>query len=212
VGAVNQALDLGLLTYMLDRAAPVYGRTKLQKTIFLSELKLRERDLVGPHFVFIRWDKGPFSQDLWTAYDLLARKGFAYSATYSLTKRGRELSELVAELKRADENREFFKILDATLKYCRPKSGEQLIELVYDMEVTPESSFMKMKIRDIPREEVIIAPPDRTSLVIAHDLEKLILEEIEISEDDIQRALKDDVPEMERALVERAMNAGQRSS
>lgn len=208
----RKAVDLGLLAYILDRAAPFYGRAKLQKTTFLSELSLREKNLVGPHFEFYRWKNGPFSQELWGAYDLLAAKGFAYSSEPGLTRRGHELSELVAELKRAQENRAFFEVLDSALKYCQPKDGSALIEAVYDMDVRPQFSTKKMKVRDMPLNTKIIVLPNKTTLKIAHDLEKLILEELEISEEDIQIAIEKDLPAMERQIVARAMTLGPRSS
>ncbi len=209
----DRAIDLALLTYILKGAAPFFGRTKLQKTTFLSELSLRDKHLVGTRFEFYRWNNGPFSQQLWAAYNLLHAKGFAHTCVEpGLTQRGRELSELVSELKREDENRIFFKILDSTLEHCKQKTGEQLLNAVYEMEVRPEFSTKKMKVRDIPKNVKIIVPPDKASLKVAHDLERLILEELEISEEDIQTAIKKDLPEMERQLVARAMTSGQQSS
>jgi uncharacterized protein YwgA len=209
----RKALDLGLLAYILDRAAPFPGRTKLQKTTFLSELSLREKNLVGPHFEFYRWNNGPFSQQLWGAYDLLTAKGFTtHPAEPGLTQRGRELSELVAELKRAQENRRFFEILDSTLRECKSKNGKQLLDAVYEMEVRPEHSSKRMRVRDIPVNTKIIVPPNKTSLKIAYDLEQLILEELEISEEDIQTATEKGLPEMEKQLVTRALTLGQQSS
>jgi len=200
----DRAIDLALLAYILKGAAPFYGRTKLQKTTFLSELSLRDRHLVGPRFEFYRWNNGPFSQQLWAAYDLLHTKGFAHAPVEpGLTRRGRELSELVTELKREDENRAFFRILDSVLEQCKHKTGEQLLNDVYEMEVRPESSGKKMKVRDIPKNVKIIVPPNQTSLKVAHDLEKLILQELEITEEGIRRAEEKELPALVAGFLRR---------
>jgi uncharacterized protein YwgA len=200
----KKAVDLGLLAYILDRAAPFYGRTKLQKTTFLSELKLREENLVGPHFEFYRWLNGPFSQELWAAYELLADRGFAHHPDQpGLTQRGRELAELVSELRKFHSNVKFFDLLDSTLAYCQHRNGEQLLKMVYGLKVRPEHSQTAVKIEDMPMNTIIIAPPQRFSIEMSADLQKLIVAELEITEEDIRRAERESLPKMVEGFLRR---------
>lgn len=208
----QRAIDLALLTYIMERGKTYYGRIKLQKTTFLAELKLRDNDLVGTHFRFYRWNKGPFSKELWSAVDLLSAKGFVHKGAPSLTRRGQELMEFVLELKRASENRKFFAVLDEALSFCGPKNGGDLMDAVYDMQVWVENSNTETKIRDILVGTDILVPPNTVSLEIAHDLERLLLEELEISETDIKAATERAMPQMEKQLVTCAMNAAPQSS
>ena len=199
-----RAIDLGLLAYILEGAAPFYGRTKLQKATFLSELNLRENKLIGPHFKFYRWNNGPFSHELLSAYEFLAHRGFAYYPDQpALTRRGHELAALFAELRKLHENRKFFELLDATLEYCKRRTGEQLMKIVYEMEVRPESTGEKIKVEDMPQRLVIIKPPSVSSLKMTHDFEKLILQELEVTEEGIRKAEKEEVPNLVEAFLRR---------
>jgi len=208
VADYQNSVDLALLAYILKGAHPVTGKIKLQKTGFFSEFHLRERGLVGPHFSFIRYQRGPFSAGLDQAASTLARHGFTHSTKFELTTRGNELSELVAELKRIPENRKFFQILDATLDHCKSRNGDQLMEEAYDLKVQPVGSPEKKKIRDVAQNAVLIAPRAKTSLVMPADLKKLIEEDLLISEDDVQTAQREELPKMEERFLRRLIESG----
>jgi len=208
----QNSLDLALLAYILRGAFPVTGKIKLQKTGFFSEFRLKERGLVGPHFRFIRYHRGPFSGDLEQAGSALAQHGFTHSTKFELTKRGQELSDLIAELKRLPENRVFFRTLDATLEHCKNRNGDQLMEDAYNLEMFAEGDSEKRKIRDIPLNTVLIAPPDRSSLVVPVDLKKLIDNDLLISEEDVRRAEKKDLPKAEEEYLRRLIGSDRRSA
>jgi len=109
---------------MIDRAAPVWGRTKVQKTSFFAELELQKVDAVASTFPFKRYLKGPWSQEAWNALDYLTEAGFLRDEDYGPTDRGLFLIDLVETLR--EDNQETFKILDGALRRCKARSGAQL--------------------------------------------------------------------------------------
>ena len=112
----DKLLDAPLLLYILKEAAPFHGRTKLQKTTFLVEHRLKEQGLVGPHFSFIRYTNGPFSGQLWNTFDELAEAGFLSKTTFEPTQRGLFLVDLIIpSLRDYDDNQAVFKTMDQVL-------------------------------------------------------------------------------------------------
>lgn len=199
-------LDLGLLTYILKNASPLYGRTKIQKTVFLSEVRLKEHELVGPHFRFFRYNNGPFSRELLDACDVLSARGFMYRQLLSVTPRGDLLASFINELKKEPKNHDFFRILDRVLNECRPQSGERLMETVYSLEIQPEGKSYTAKIRDIPIGVDLIVPRGRDSLYIPDDIGWMIQEELKLTDKEIQQ-VRNDWPDWGRAPVRRLRNA-----
>jgi len=202
----DRALDLALLAYILKHSAPFYGRTKLQKTTFLVELGLREHHLIGPRFRFYRHDHGPFSKDLLDAYELLEHRGIAAHDAPGLTRRGKLLADFVEALKDEPGNRVVFEQIDPILEKCRPLNGSELKERLYETPVRPERGSAKMKVRDIPPGTDIVAPKGAHSLKVPDDLKRLILEELELTDEQIEQAEKD-WPQTERRVLNRLRDA-----
>jgi hypothetical protein len=197
----DKGLDAALLLYIVKGAAPIYGRTKLQKTTFLVELRLKESDRVGPHFRFIRYVNGPFSGQLWNLFDELAEAGFVSKTTFELTDRGRFLIDLVIpELHRHPKNRAALKIMDDVIGWCRPRHGAGLIKYVYQLEVVPdEMPGERMKVEDVPFGSEIIHPPPG-GLKLSPDTQLLLKEELELTDKDLKRAERR-LPEIERQAI-----------
>jgi hypothetical protein len=207
----DKALDAALLLYVVQGAAPLYGRTKLQKTIFLVEFRLKESDRVGPHFRFIRYVNGPFSGQLWNLFDKLAEAGFVSKTTFELTERGRFLVDLVMpELHRHPRNRVALKIMDDVIAWCRPRHGAGLIKYVYQLEVVPdEMPGERMKVEHVPFGLEIIHPPPG-GLELSPDIQLLLKEELELTDEELKRA-KRRLPEIERRAIRNlseALSAG----
>lgn len=182
----ERAIDLALLAYILKGAAPFYGRTKLQKTTFLVELDLAQAGFTGPRFSFFRYNNGPFSRELWDAYDLLHDRGFAKQADQpGLTERGAVLAEFAAEL-HDEANRKFFARLDATLEACQQRKGAQLMRSIYKMEVQIDHELTK--IEDVLIGVDLIVPEGEPSLHVPRDIQRLLLEELELSEERLAKA------------------------
>lgn len=205
--ATDKALDAALLLYILQHAAPMYGRTKLQKTAFLVELRLKERGLVGPHFRFIRYVNGPFSRQLWDTFDTLAEAGFVTKTGFRLTDRGRFLLELVMpELRRAAGNRRSFRVIDEVLESCTGRHGAGLIKEVYQLEVASEDAPEKrVKVIDIAFGAEIIVPPSG-GLEIPPELELLLKEELELTDAELKQA-EHRLPEIERRAIKNLSEA-----
>jgi hypothetical protein len=203
----DKATDAALLLYIVKGAAPIYGRTKLQKTTFLVELRLKESDRVGPHFRFIRYVNGPFSGQLWNLFDELAEAGFVSKSTFELTDRGRFLIDLVMpELHRHPKNRAALKIMDDVIAWCRPRNGAGLIKYVYQLEVVPdEMPGERMKVEDVPFGSEILHPP-LGGLELAPDVQLLIKEELELTDEDLKRAGRR-LPEIERRAIKNLSEA-----
>src|SRR5271166_1825188 len=91
----EKRLDAVLLLYILRKSGPSSSRTRVQKTTFLVEFNLRRDNLVGPHFRFFRYLKGPYSQQITQDLDELARNGFISRTTLTPTERGQFLIDLV---------------------------------------------------------------------------------------------------------------------
>ena len=187
----ERAIDLALLAYILKGAAPFYGRTKLQKTTFLVELDLLRSGFTGPRFRFIRYNNGPFSRGLWDAYDFLHSQGFAKQADQpALTDRGKVLVDYVEEL-REEANQKFFARLDATLEDCQRRKGAPLMRAVYKIELNVD--HQTMKIEDIPIGVDLIVPEGEPSLHVPPDIQRLLVEELELTEERLAKA-REQVP------------------
>lgn len=205
----DRAIDLALLAYILKKAAPFYGRTKLQKTTFLAEHALSEIGLTGPRFTFFRYNNGPFSRQLWDAYDFLHAQGFARQADQpALTDRGVVLVDYVAEL-RDETNRKFFTRLDSTLEDCRHRKGAQLMRAVYQLELPVDHQMIKVE--DIPIGVDLIVPQGEPSLRVPSDLRRLLIEELELTDDRLVTA-RAEAPAAFEKLVEVVLNSERRQS
>jgi|SRR5208282_939966 len=206
----ERAIDLALLAYILKGAAPFYGRTKLQKTTFLVEFDLAQVGLTGPRFSFFRYNNGPFSRELWDAYDFLHSQGFTKQADQpALTDRGNVLADYATEL-RDEANQKFFARLDATLENCQRRKGAQLMRAVYRMELAVDHQMMK--IEDIPIGVDLIVPEGPPSLHVPSDVQRLLIEELELTEEKLAKA-REQIPAALEKLAEVALlNSERRQS
>lgn len=199
-------LNTALLLYMLDRAAPVYGNTKLQKTPFFVELSLDREGLAGPTFRYKRYYRGPYSQEVWDTADFLVERGFMHSIEYGgPTERGLLLLDLVEMLRPGNE--ETFGIMDQTLKYCRARTGKQLMDSAYEIELTPVgmSPDSIKKLRDVQQQVLLLAPLEST-LEIPSDLLAIITSELARTSESIKKA-KARFPESEQEGLRRLLDA-----
>ncbi len=203
----DRAVDLALLAYILKGAAPFYGRTKLQKTTFLVELDLLRSGFTGPRFSFFRYNNGPFSRELWDAYDFLHSRGFAKQADQpALTDRGKVLVDYVKEL-HDEANQKFFARLDATLEDCQRRKGAPLMRAVYKIELPID--HQTMKIEDIPIGVDLIVPEGDPSLHVPSDVQRLLIEELELTEEKLAKA-REQIPAALEKLAEVALLSSER--
>lgn len=195
----DKLVDAVLLAYFLQKSAPVYGRTKVQKSAFLVGYELRQAHLVGAHFKFIRYLKGPFSFQIWDTYDALATNGFVHRKALEPTERGQFLIDLIVpELRKTNERT--FEIADRVLAWCQRRNGNTLMRHVYALQVAPDEEPQKrMKVVDIPMGWTILAPPPG-GLIVPPPLEALIKEELSLTQADLDLAHKR-YPETEKLAL-----------
>jgi len=206
VGVEAEIIDNSIvLTYVLQHAAPLYGRTKLQKCMFLTELALEKHRLTASHFRFYRYSYGPFSRDVWDSYDWLSERGFTTRPHLGLTERGSFLLSLIEELKKEPENQTIFEIVDSALKECRLRTGLDLLNYAYGLKVQPPNWDHAEEIARIPIGVDLIIPKSR-NLKIPADLEWLISEELKLTAVQIQRG-REQWSKRERSAVERLLKA-----
>jgi hypothetical protein len=193
----HRILDSVLLLYLLEKAAPILGRTKVQKTVFLAENALREQGLVGPHFRFFRYFNGPFSRQLLDTFDELAERGLVTKTTFQPTRNGRAILELaIPNLRR--ENPQIFKVLDEQAKWCRGKHGSTLMEHTYRLVIRPaDRPDTPMKVLDMPSGLDIIDPPSGGMTIRDRDAFTVLKEQLAITPEELQEARRK-LPELEK--------------
>jgi uncharacterized protein YwgA len=149
-----------LLLRILGKDNNIFGNLKLQKEVFLTELRLLEANLGGLYYKYFFYNYGPFSSDLATDYTSLAEKGFIHKTTYRLTPRGQYLVEFVeGSIRRHGQNSKILDIVDTTVTKYRKFNGRQLMQIVYDLVVEPEDMpGKKIKIEDMPIFTDILLP------------------------------------------------------
>ncbi len=158
---ISQSL---LLLKILQEDRNILGNLKLQKQVFLNELKLIESDMGGLYYKYFRYNYGPFSSDLWTDFSILANKGFIHKTTYRLTERGRYLVKFVeGSIAKYQDNEKIFSLIKHTTGKYKKYTGSQLMKLVYDLAVEPEDiPGEKVKIEDMPTFTEILLPECHT--------------------------------------------------
>lgn len=158
---ISQSL---LLLKILQEDGNILGNLKLQKQVFLNELRLLQSNIGGLYYKYFRYNYGPFSGDLWMDFTLLANKGFVYKTTHELTPRGRYLLEFVeGSIRKHKDNEEIFNLIERTTAKYRKYTGTQLMNLVYELVVEPEDMpRQKVKIEDIPAHTNILLPECHT--------------------------------------------------
>ena len=128
-----------LLLKILLEDANIFGRTKLQKQVFLNELRLIQSNLGGLYYRYFRYNYGPFSSDLFADFTVLGNKGFLHKTTFKLTDRGQYLIDYVeGSIKRYKGNSKIFDMIENTTRKYRKYNGTELMKMVYRLEVEPD--------------------------------------------------------------------------
>lgn len=200
-----EALNDALLVYMLDSAAPVYGRVKVQKTPFLVQLALRKIGRVASTFGFRRHHNGPFSQDVWDSLDRVTEYGFLRE-DYGLTDRGLLLVDLIHSLGEVPGNEDAFAEMATVLRHCRTHTGQELMNEVYEIELEPDSMpGERHRIRDIPSRRLILAGGE-TDLIVPPAVKSVLRAEMAMTEEQLAEATER-AEEINREAAERLLVA-----
>lgn len=146
---ISEAL---LLLRILQRDNNIFGNLKLQKEVFLTELKLLEAGLGGLYYRYFRYNYGPYSRELAESFKWLAERSFIHKTTFTLTERGLYLVELTeGVLRDYKQNPKIFDAVDSTVDEHRRHNGYQLTQVVYNTKVAPHDvPGEELKVKDIP--------------------------------------------------------------
>ena len=149
-----------LLLKILREDENVFGRTKLQKQVFLNELRLIQSNLGGLYYNYFRYNYGPFSSELFTDFTVLANKGFLHKTTFRLTDRGRYLVDYVeGSIKGYRGNAKIFETVESTTRKYKKYNGTQLMKMAYRLEVEPDDMpGQKLQVEDIDTFVNILLP------------------------------------------------------
>lgn len=152
--------DRILLVYTLGRARKkrhLPGRTRLLKTLFKTEVELRDQDIGSPSYEFYRWNHGPFSKRVYQ--DLTDLTACGLSSDTRASARG---VDLAAYLRRALESTpgwsEAFSTLDRAQDFFKRKTALQAKKWSHDLVVDLPDLDKPTKIHDLPLCWDIITP------------------------------------------------------
>lgn len=151
-GRKQKIVDRLLTLYLYDKvseSSQMYGDTKLQKLVFLSEQDMIQQRINGFHYRFFRYDLGPFSTELRTDHEVLQANDLVDLRNGQTTEIGQQVLNEADELLTRNEG-----ILDSInniiAEYGR-YSGSQLMDIVYDMEVDPLTTGESIRVEDMPK-------------------------------------------------------------
>lgn len=131
--------DQIILLHLFDsvnRISRIDGNLKVQKLIFLLELKGQEAGIKAAHYRFFRYQFGPYSGDLAGDTEILETLGFITKSSRQLTTRGRFLLEYVSDhIRSSEQAKDAIAIADRVSNEYGRRSGPKLTDIVYAMKV-----------------------------------------------------------------------------
>ena len=181
-----------LLLRILHKDNNISGNLKLQKEVFLSELRLLNQKLGGLYYKYFRYTYGPYSKELAETLKSLADRGFVHKSTYTLTERGTYFIEFVeAMIGDYRQNSKILKVVDSTVKEYERYSGPRLTNIVYELKVIPrDMPGEEVKVKDIPVFCDILVP-EESEMAVNFEIPSQVL-------DDIKTELEIDMESWER--------------
>jgi uncharacterized protein YwgA len=185
-------VDRFLLLYLLEalqERGTIYGRLQLHKLMFLVETATAlEEGFAHPSFPFYRWDMGPWSAELQTEANELAKTGLL--TELQPTSRAKRLVERWTKRLELDLA-PAMRCIDETLASKGRWTGAQLKEFVYKMPA--HSSTPGTSIRDTKKLADLVSPR-------AMDLKRVSLKEkdlvdlyLDMTVSDEEQAASDEV-------------------
>jgi hypothetical protein len=162
----NEAIiDNALMLILMDLvarqnpAAFVGDRLKCMKLPFLAANHMFEQRAKGFNLAFFKYEHGPISKGVYTAWNHLSILGFIVEDRhgFSVTPKGRALAQAIFEEALSSQGNEFFRntIKDVAEKYGH-LATPKILQLVYDTEVLLPCSGIRKKIRDVDFGEDLI--------------------------------------------------------
>ena len=142
----NKLLLLYIAKEYTKKSKHYFGKTILEKIIFLAEWKMIEERVKGLNFPYFRYDYGPFSKEVSQEINDLKKTGLLEKQDeIKLTKEGEKLLESYSDL--LQRNKDIIVYIDKVIEKYHRYTTQELKNLVYDMEFPMPNG--KIKIKDI---------------------------------------------------------------
>lgn len=181
----DKALVLVLMELSARRNpdANIGDRLKCMKLPFLAANTMFEQKAKGFNLRFFRHHRGPFSKDVYSAWNHLVSLGLLVEDRQGLkiTPNGSALALAISNDILSKQSNACFKgvIKDVALRYAH-LTTQQIIRIIYDMEVSLPRSGTRAKVSDITLGEDMIMVLDEGEASSVLDIEPAWLETLAI--------------------------------
>jgi uncharacterized protein YwgA len=206
--AWNKVAVFVLLENAPEKAPTVFDNLRIQKLLFISEIRGREVDLKTAYYKFFRYNLGPYSSKLANDVRHLEAFGFIDSETRALTERGQYLYRYIREeIVGSDSAQKAIALIQDTCEQHCSRVSSKLVDFVYDLKVPVDGLGKEIwRVRDIPLRTDILIPEDSA----AHDvgpLSEALIAEIEAEMQAPPISLDPASDEFQEAITERLRQA-----
>ena len=141
-------IDRLLLLYVIARTRQkgynITGDVKLQKLLYKAEESMYLEGYKGLNYNFVRWEHGPFSQEVYVDTRDLIETGFLRSSqgkAIDVSDQGVQLIEALQEI--LSRNRKFEQIIDRVINEFGPYKGQKCKAVVYSYPKVGEKKPIK---------------------------------------------------------------------
>ncbi len=187
---MSQRIDyenLIFILYLFNRLKVGGGRMRTAKLLYLLEDDLYKNKLIGPTYIMRRYQMGPYNPKIATDLRSLADYGFLnvkekyyekiddLADIYTYNRKTAKFLKSIENL--IEENTEIFDKLDTIVDIYSRKSGEELKDLIYSLEIT---GAKQKRIYDYSEREVILDPKKISNPIKQLELDEDWYDTIEI--------------------------------
>jgi len=140
-------LDRLLLLFLIVRTRQkgynITGDVKLQKLLYKAEERMYLSGYKGLNYNFVRWEHGPFSQEVYVDTEDLTETGFLrrYENAIDVSNKGVQLVEALRET--LDKNRKIEQIIDKVINEFGPLKGQRIRAVMYSYPKVGERKTIK---------------------------------------------------------------------
>lgn len=154
---VQEATDMLLLLYLLQKAHVIQCATKLQKLVFLCEAEQQKRQLQGFGYPFIKWDYGPFSKYLADDIDRSITSELVEVTPGNGYRLSARAQKLLSEFPHALEaNREYLTVIDEVIQEYNALDLPELMAKVYALTIVPTGRKAAIRVGEARRHAALL--------------------------------------------------------
>jgi hypothetical protein len=148
-------------------------RLRLMKLAFVAQHTFVERRIRALDLSFYRWSWGPLSNGVYAVWKLLQDAGYlAEDEHFILTRAGEGLADAFhEEVLRAEANRPVWEVVSGTAEQWRGVRTAELLDYVYDSQLTPAGGTKHQRVRDISKGVELLQPlsPEQAKIELQID-------------------------------------------